>query len=307
MKKNWLNRMRSGLSKSRTNLAYQLKSAFSGDKITDDTWEEVEAALLGADVGVEATTDIVKELQSACRERMIIDPTGVRELLETLMVDQLVDGENSELVPRAGEKAILLMVGVNGTGKTTTTGKLAMLLRQQGVKVALVAADTFRAAAIEQLQEWAGRAQVDIIRQQRGSDPAAVVYDAMAVMRAREIEVMLVDTAGRLHTYANLMEELKKVKRVAVREAGSVPVRTIMVVDGTTGQNGIAQASMFHEAIGLDATIVTKLDGTAKGGIVLAIKRQLGIPVVMVGMGEGIDDLKLFDPREYVSALLDEE
>jgi len=299
--------MRSGLSKSRTNLAYQLKSAFSGDKVTDETWEDVEAALLGADVGVEATTDIVEELKSACKEQMIIDPAQMRELLMSLLVDQLVDLEPLGLIPLAGEKAVLLMVGVNGTGKTTTIGKLAMLLRHQGVGVALVAADTFRAAAIEQLQEWARRAEVDIIRQERGSDPAAVVYDAMAVMRSREIDVMLVDTAGRLHTYANLMEELKKVKRVALREAGDVPVRTIMVVDGTTGQNGIAQATMFHEAIGLDATIVTKLDGTAKGGIVVAIKRQLGIPVAMIGMGEGIDDLKLFDPREYVSALLDDE
>lgn len=254
---------------------------------------------------MEATTDIVDELKSACKEQMVVDPVQMRELLGTLLVSQLVDRDESELIPRAGGKAVLLMVGVNGTGKTTTTGKLALLLRNQGVRVALVAADTFRAAAIEQLEEWAKRSGADIIRQERGSDPAAVVYDALAVMRSRDLDVMLVDTAGRLHTYANLMEELKKVKRVALREAGDVPVRTIMVVDGTTGQNGIAQATIFHEAIGLDATIVTKLDGTAKGGIVVAIKRQLGIPVAMIGIGEGIDDLELFDAHEYVSALLD--
>lgn len=197
-------------------------------------------------------------------------------------------------------------MGVNGTGKTTTVGKLAQYLKDRPARVMLVAADTFRAAAIEQLQRWAERVGVDIVKHQRGADPAAVVYDAIQSMRADRRDFALVDTAGRLHTYVNLMEELKKIKRVAVREAGDqVTVKTLLVLDATTGQNGITQAKLFHEALGLDGLVLTKLDGTAKGGIVLAIQRELGIPIVMVGTGEQVQDLGPFNAQEFAAALLE--
>ncbi|HEX21487.1 MAG TPA: signal recognition particle-docking protein FtsY, partial [Actinobacteria bacterium] len=200
---------------------------------------------------------------------------------------------------------IILMVGVNGTGKTTSIGKLAAQLRGEGKSVTLVAADTFRAAAIEQLQKWAERSGSNFIKHQRGADAAAVVFDAIQSLRAKGSGVNIVDTAGRLHTYVNLMEELKKIKRVTLREADGIPVLTLLVIDATTGQNGIVQAKAFHEALGLDGLILTKLDGTAKGGIAIAIQQQLGVPITMIGFGEEIDDMGPFKAEDFVEALLD--
>ena len=225
-------------------------------------------------------------------------------LLRAELTAQLkeVDGGFDLSDPQA--PAVILFVGVNGTGKTTTIGKIANLLRKRPAKLTLVAADTFRAAAIEQLQRWAERIGADIIKHQRGADPAAVVYDAVQSMRATAKDFLLVDTAGRLQTYVNLMEELKKIKRVAEREAGTIPVRTVLVMDATTGQNGISQAKLFDEALNLDGIVLTKLDGTAKGGIALAVQRQLGIPIVAVGTGEQPDDVAPFSAEAFVDALL---
>jgi len=304
-KQNWWRRLSDSLSASRESLNYQVKSLFSGERLTDDDWETLEEILIGADVGVDTTTAIVDHM----RRRVVEDKIFSGEELIGLLRDELtaqIESVGGGLDIEALEApAILLVVGVNGTGKTTTIGKLANLLKQRSSKVMLVAADTFRAAAVEQLQEWASRADVDIIKHQRGADPAAVVFDAVQSMRAGGKDFALVDTAGRLQTYVNLMEELKKIKRVAVREAGDkIAVKTVIVMDATTGQNGVSQAKLFDEALGLDGIILTKLDGTSKGGIVLAIQRELAIPVVAVGAGEKVDDLAPFSASEFIEALI---
>ncbi len=250
--------------------------------------------------------EIVENVRREVKETQVFASEAVVDILREQIVEQLSGVDESLDITAIAPPAVFLVVGVNGTGKTTTIGKLAKFLKARSARVTLVAADTFRAAAIEQLQRWAERVDVGIVKHQRGADPAAVVFDAIQSMRAEPEGYSLVDTAGRLHTYINLMEELKKIKRVAVREAGEkITVKTLLVMDATTGQNGITQARLFNEALGIDGIVLTKLDGTAKGGIVLAVQRQLGIPIVMVGTGEQLDDLGPFSAQEFAAALLE--
>lgn len=304
-KKSWLKRLRSGLDKSRTNFAYQVKTVFKQGKLTDETWDDLEAVLIGSDVGLETTVSMVDDLRKKVKEKGVFDAQGLSLLLKEEMIKRLTDVDRPLDIMSVDTPAIIMMVGVNGTGKTTTIGKLANQFRSSGKSVTLVAADTFRAAAIEQLEKWADRAGVDFIKHERGGDPAAVVFDAMHSTRAKGTDITIIDTAGRLHTYVNLMEELKKVKKVAVREANDIPVYTLIVIDATTGQNGILQAKTFNKDIELDGLVLTKLDGTAKGGIVISVQNELGVPISLIGVGESVDDLRPFEPEEFVAALLD--
>lgn len=273
-------------------------------KIDDEFYEELEEILLQADVGVAATCRLIDEIQEDVKKQKISDPEEVRDLLAEKMKGLL--GE-SVLLDTSATPTVILVVGVNGVGKTTTIGKLAYRLRGEGKKVLLVAADTFRAAAIDQLEIWSDRTDAGIIKHQPGSDPAAVVYDGIQAAQKRGIDVVLIDTAGRLHTRANLMEELCKIKRVISREVPAAPQEVLLVVDAATGQNAVRQAELFKNATEVTGIALTKLDGTAKGGIVLAIKEELGIPVKLVGIGEGVEDLKDFDSDEFVEALFAEE
>ena len=264
------------LSRSRTNLSYQIKSVFSGEKLVDSDWETLEEILIGADVGVDATTIIVDRLQRQVKEKNVYETEALTQLLKDELAVELREVEGAPDIEELSAPTLVLVVGVNGAGKTTTIAKLANILKQQTQRVTIVAADTFRAAAIEQLRVWAERIGVDFISHERGSDPAAVVYDAVQSMRAGRVDFALVDTAGRLQTYVNLMEELKKIKRVAQREGGDkLSILTLLVMDATTGQNGISQAKLFHEALDLDGIILTKVDGTAKGGIVITSKVKI--------------------------------
>jgi fused signal recognition particle receptor len=304
-RKTWWRRLSAGLTKTKSSLGYQVKSIFSGERLVDEDWERLEETLLAADVGVDTTMLITEHLRERVVEQKIFDPEILTGILREELTARLTDVDGGFDLASPPVPAVVLVVGVNGTGKTTTIGKLAYFLKQRPSSVTLVAADTFRAAAVEQLELWAGRAGVDIVKHQRGADPAAVVYDGIQSMRAQRHDFALVDTAGRLHTYVNLMEELKKIQRVARREAGSeIALKTVMVMDATTGQNGIAQAQLFNEALDLDGIVLSKLDGTAKGGIILAIQRRLGVPVVAVGTGEQIEDMAPFSAAEFADALL---
>lgn len=294
-----VSRLASGLARTRTALSSTLKALRTGDKLDTQSWDEIEEALLRADVGVDATGRVLANLRSADPS-----PAGLPRALRSELVEILTRGD-STLATRPGEVAVWLVIGVNGVGKTTSIAKLAHRLQAEGKTVALGAADTFRAAAIEQLGTWADRLGVHMVRHAPGADPGAVVFDAVQHAKAKGIDVLIVDTAGRLHTKANLMEELKKVRRIADRESGAV-AEALLVVDATVGQNGLAQARAFQEAMGATGVILTKLDGTAKGGIVIAIQQELGIPVKAVGVGEGIEDLETFDPESFVDALLDQ-
>ncbi len=300
-----MRRLSGGLTKSRENLSYQVRSIFTGDQLTEENWESLEETLIGADVGMDTTMDIVENVRASVVKNKIFNPDELIEVLRDEISSQLNQVDRGLDLTELPSPAAVLIVGVNGTGKTTTIGKMAQLLKTKSPRVLLVAADTFRAAAIEQLERWSERVGADIIKHKRGADPAAVVYDALQSMIAGNQDYALIDTAGRLHTYVNLMEELKKVKRVAVREAGDrVAVKTLMVLDATTGQNGITQAKQFDEALGLDGIVLTKLDGTAKGGVVLSIQKQLGIPIVLIGTGEQLDDIAPFAPADFAAALL---
>lgn len=286
----------------------QLQSVFSRHAIFDETvWRELEDVLIRADVGVEATVTLVETLKSLAVTGKIAEPTALLPALKEELT-AILTSENCRKAspPKSPGLTVYLMAGVNGTGKTTTIAKLAYLTKKKGEKVLLAAADTFRAAAIEQLEEWGKRLGVDVIKHQRGADASAVVFDAVQAARSRNVKALFVDTAGRLHTYDHLMEELKKIKRIAVREAGEEAVITWLVVDAGTGQNAISQARRFDEAIGVDGIILSKLDGTAKGGIVVAVKAELGIPVRYVGIGEKMTDLQEFSPTDFVRALLSE-
>ncbi len=294
------------LSRSRTNLSYQIKSVFSGEKLVDSDWETLEEILIGADVGVDATTIIVDRLQRQVKEKNVYETEALTQLLKDELAVELREVEGAPDIEELSAPTLVLVVGVNGAGKTTTIAKLANILKKRAQRVTIVAADTFRAAAIEQLRVWAERIGVDFISHERGSDPAAVVYDAVQSMRAGRVDFALVDTAGRLQTYVNLMEELKKIKRVAQREGGDkLSILTLLVMDATTGQNGISQAKLFHEALALDGIILTKVDGTAKGGIVIAVQQQLAIPVVGLGTGEKTDDLMPFSATDFAAALIE--
>ena len=278
-------------------------SVFSGFfSIDEDFFEELEESLILADMGMDTTMEAVEELRTRVKERKLKDPEEVKACLREILVEMLNVGDPA--LDLAGKPAVLLMIGVNGVGKTTTIGKLANLLKGEGNRVLLAAGDTFRAAAADQLAIWADRAQVEIVRHEEGSDPAAVVFDAMNAARARKVDVVLVDTAGRLHNKQNLMNELNKMSRVIDRESPDSSKEVLLVLDATTGQNGLIQAKQFGESAGITGIVLTKLDGTAKGGIVLAIAKELGVPVKFVGLGEGIDDLQPFDPEEFAQALI---
>ena len=276
---------------------------FNGfSQLDDDFYEELEESLIMADMGMEATEEAVEALKDRCREQKIKDQEGARTCMREILAEQL--SAASAEMDLTNRPAVVLFIGVNGVGKTTTIGKLAARWRKEGKKVLLCAGDTFRAAAADQLTIWADRAGVEIVKQHEGADPASVVYDALTAARARNVDVVLVDTAGRLHNKANLMSELNKISRVIDRELPDSSRETLLVLDATTGQNGLIQAKQFRDSAGLTGIVLTKLDGTAKGGIVVAIAKELGLPVKFVGLGEGVDDLRPFDAREYTEALL---
>ena len=278
-------------------------NVFSGFfSIDEDFFDELEESLILADMGMDTTMEAVEELRNRVKEKKLKDQDEVKACLREILVEMLNVGDAA--LDLSGKPAVLLMIGVNGVGKTTTIGKLAHLLKGEGNRVLLAAGDTFRAAAADQLSIWADRAKVEIVRHEEGSDPAAVVFDAMNAARARRADVVLVDTAGRLHNKQNLMNELNKMSRVIDRESPDSSKEVLLVLDATTGQNGLIQAKQFGQSAGITGIVLTKLDGTAKGGIVLAIAREMGVPVKFVGLGEGIEDLQPFQPEEFVQALI---
>jgi fused signal recognition particle receptor len=287
-------RMRESLAKSRTALTVQLASA-AFDPSDEAAWERLEEALIRSDVGVAATAELVRRLEARGSLASLED--ALSEEIETLF-------GGAPTLELTGAPSVILVVGVNGTGKTTTIGKLARKLREHGRSVLVGAADTFRAAAEEQLEIWAQRAEADFVGAPRGADPAAVAFDAVEAARARDKDVVIVDTAGRLHTQANLMAELEKVRRVLASRVQGAPHETLLVVDATTGQNGLQQARLFGEAVGVTGVALTKLDGSARGGVAIAIAVELGLPVKLVGVGEGVDDLRPFDAQDYAHALV---
>ena len=300
----FFSKLREGLTKTRDNIVSGIDSVFGGfSSIDEEFYEELEEILIMGDIGVNATRDILERLKKQVKENHIKKPDGCKELLIESIKEQMQVGETAYRFEE--EKSVVLIVGVNGVGKTTSVGKLAGKLKAQGKKVVLAAADTFRAAAGEQLKEWANRAGVDMIGGQEGSDPAAVIYDAVAAAKARNADVLLCDTAGRLHNKKNLMEELRKINRILEKEYPDAYRETLVVLDATTGQNALAQAKQFAEVTDLTGIILTKMDGTAKGGIAVAIQSELQIPVKYIGVGETIDDLQKFDPEEFVNALFD--
>lgn len=297
-------RLVKGLNKTRDSIVSGIDAIFSGfSSIDDDFYEEIEEILVMGDIGINTTTAIIENLKKEVNERHIKEPSECKQLLIDSIKKQMAVGETAyEFEHR---KSVVLVIGVNGVGKTTSVGKLAGKLKDQGKKVILAAADTFRAAAGEQLTQWASRAGVEIIGGQSGADPASVVYDAVAAAKARNADVLLCDTAGRLHNKKNLMEELKKIYRILEKEYPEAYLETLVVLDGTTGQNALAQARQFNEVANVTGIILTKLDGTAKGGIAVAIESELDIPVKYIGVGESIDDLQKFDSEEFVNALFD--
>lgn len=295
-------RLVQGLGKTRDNIVSGMDSIFNGfSHIDDDFYEELEEVLIMGDLGVQATYDILDDLKAKVKEKHIKEPAQCREILIESIKDQMDVGETAYEFEE--KTSVVMVIGVNGVGKTTTIGKLAGKLRARNKKVVLAAADTFRAAAGEQLKEWANRAQADLIGGQEGSDPASVVYDAVAAARARHADVLLCDTAGRLHNKKNLMEELKKMNRIIDRECPDAYRETLVVLDATTGQNALQQAKEFNEVADITGIVLTKMDGTAKGGIAVAIHAELGIPVKYIGVGESIDDLQKFDVDTFVRAL----
>jgi fused signal recognition particle receptor len=299
-----LGRLRDSLSKSRRALQAEIGSSLF-DQLDDRTWERLEEALILADVGARTTAKVVGALEAEVEAGTVSGPEGVRERLVALLAE--VASSDDARIHLRGRPAVVMVVGVNGTGKTTTIGKLAWHLREQlGLSVIVAAADTYRAAAIEQLETWAKRAGVEIVRGAPGGDPGAILFDAIAAAESRGIDVVIADTAGRLHTHSNLMEELAKVRRVAAKRLDGAPHESLIVIDATTGQNGLRQAQMFAESTELSGVVLTKLDGTAKGGVALAIASELGLPVKLIGIGEGLEDLRPFDPGEFAAALLGE-
>lgn len=301
-KKGFFSKLVAGLSKTRNNIVAGIESIFSGfSNIDDEFYEELEEILIMADLGINTTGAIIEDLKRKVKEQKIKEPKECKDLLIQSIMDQMKVGETA--YEFENRKSIVLLIGVNGVGKTTSVGKLAGQLKDSGKKVLVAAADTFRAAAIEQLTEWSNRAGVEIIAQQEGSDPAAVIYDAVIAAKSRNTDVLICDTAGRLHNKKNLMEELKKIDRVITREYPDAYRETLVVLDGTTGQNALAQAKQFNEVAEITGIILTKLDGTAKGGIAIAIQSELGIPVKYIGIGEHIDDLQKFNAEDFVNAL----
>ena len=294
-------KLKAGLSKTKEGMLKNLDSLFGGHKIEEEFYEELEEILIMSDVGAAVSDKIVSQLRAKVKETGCRDTAEAKEFLKEIIVQLMQGGEELNL---STQPSVILVIGVNGVGKTTTIGKMAHDLTKKGKKVLLGAADTFRAAAIDQLQIWADRAGVDMVKHTEGADPAAVVFDTITAGKARHADVIICDTAGRLHNKKNLMDELSKITRVIGREAPGCATEFLLVLDATTGQNGLIQARQFKEAAGLTGIVLTKLDGTAKGGIVIAIAKELGVPVKLAGVGEGVDDLKAFDAKEYVEAII---
>ena len=303
-KKGFFGRLVEGLTKTRDNIVKGIDNVFSGfSNIDDDFYDEIEEILVMGDLGVHATEEIIENLKRQVKEQHIKEPADCKELLIESIKRQMDVGETAYRFEQ--ETSVVMVIGVNGVGKTTSIGKLAGKLKAQGKKVIVAAADTFRVAAGSQLEEWANRAGVEMIGGQEGADPAAIVYDAIAAAKARHADVLLCDTAGRLHNKKNLMEELRKMNHIIDREYPDAFRETLVVLDGTTGQNALAQAKQFSEVADITGIILTKMDGTAKGGIAVAIQSELGIPVKYIGVGESIDDLQKFDSNDFVNALFD--
>ncbi|NLX89327.1 MAG: signal recognition particle-docking protein FtsY [Syntrophomonadaceae bacterium] len=302
----FLQRFKQGLSKTRENLAGKIQELVKNTrKLDEDFWEELEEILIQADVGMNTSVELVEKIRQAAKKQHINDANEVLHLIQQEIALLL---QNTQPLNLGGPKpAIIMVVGVNGAGKTTSIAKLAYRFKQEGLNVLLAAADTFRAAAIDQLQIWADRVGVELIKHREGSDPGAVVFDAISAARARSADILIIDTAGRLQNKTNLMRELSKVRKIIEREIGQDPQEVLLVLDATTGQNAISQARIFQEATGVTGIVLTKLDGTAKGGIVLAIARELDIPVKLIGIGETLDDLRDFDPNLFAQALFDND
>ena len=294
-------RLAEGLKKTRESMARKVDAIVNSfTKIDEELFEELEETLIMSDVGVATSAEICRRLRAAVKQRGVTDAAEVRELIKEIIADMLAGGEALSI---STKPSIVLVIGVNGVGKTTTIGKLAASLKAQGKQVLLGAADTFRAAAIDQLQVWADRAGVEMVRQSEGADPAAVVFDAITAGRARGVDVIIFDTAGRLHNKKNLMDELSKISRVIQREAPGCDVEVLLVLDATTGQNALNQARQFKEAAGITGIILTKLDGTARGGVVIGIRQELEVPIKYIGVGEQVDDLRPFNAADFVDAL----
>ena len=303
-KKGFFSRLVEGLTKTRENIVSGMDSIFSGfSAIDDDFYEELEETLIMGDLGIQTTMSVLEDLRKKVKEQHIKEPIECRQLVIDSIREQMDVGETA--YEFENRQSVVFVIGVNGVGKTTTIGKLAAQLKSQNKKVIMAAADTFRAAAIEQLTEWAGRAGVELIAQQEGSDPAAVIYDACQAAKSRHADILLCDTAGRLHNKKNLMNELSKIRRVIEREFPEAYLETLIVLDGTTGQNALVQAKQFKEVSDISGIVLTKLDGTAKGGIAIAIQSELGIPVKYIGIGEKIEDLQKFDADSFVNALFE--
>ncbi len=303
-KKGFFRRLAEGLSKTRDHIVSGVDAVFHGfSHIDDDFYEELEEILIMGDLGVNTTMEIIERLKEQVKEQKIKDPAECKQLLIDTIVEQMDLGENAYAFEQ--ENAVILVIGVNGVGKTTSIGKLAGQLKEDGKRVVLAAADTFRAAAAEQLKIWADRAGVEIISGAEGADPGSVIYDAVAASKSRKADVLICDTAGRLHNKKNLMEELKKIDRIIEKEYSGIYRENLIVLDATTGQNALAQAKTFMECTEITGVILTKMDGTAKGGIAVAIQAELGIPVKYIGIGEGLWDLQKFNSRDFVEALFD--
>ena len=297
------NNLKSGLTKTRNALTDKINEALNlAVSIDDDLYEELEEILIMADIGMDTTMEIIEKLKDKIRKEKINDVALVRPALKSVIAELMKAGSDNETDTNA-EKEVILVIGVNGVGKTTSIGKLAAMKKAEGKKVLLAAADTFRAGAIDQLVVWSERAKVDIVKHGEGSDPAAVVFDAINASKSRGVDLLICDTAGRLHNKKNLMDELGKINRIIDRELSNAHKETLLVLDGTTGQNAVIQAKQFMEVCPIDGIILTKLDGTAKGGVVISIKNTLNIPVKYIGVGEGIEDLQAFDPESFVEAL----
>ncbi len=296
-------KLKEKLSKTKQHIVEKIEAVIPvGGKIDESTIEEIEEILISSDVGVKATEEIAGILRKKVKEGNIRDFSDVKIILKEELVNLL---KNNNKLDLKSIPSVILVVGVNGVGKTTTIGKLGYKFVQEGKTVVFAAADTFRAAAIEQLEIWAKRVGADIIKHKSGADPAAVVFDAVEHAKAKKKDIVIIDTAGRLHTKQSLMEELKKINRVMKKSIPEAPHETLLILDATTGQNAVRQAALFNDAVGLTGVVVTKLDGTAKGGVIFAIKKEIGIPIKLIGLGEGVDELKEFNPKEFVDALFD--
>ena len=299
----FFDKLKEGLTKTRNNITEKVEQVFAMNKnIDEELYEELEEAMIMSDLGVNTTEKIIGKLKLKVKEEKIVDSEGVKKAIKEI-ISEILGNEKMSVIPQS-TPAVYMVVGVNGVGKTTTIGKMASYLKGNGLKVMLAAGDTFRAAAIDQLEVWGQRCGVEVIKQKEDADPASVIYDAIQSAKAKNIDVLICDTAGRLHNKKNLMEELRKINKIIEREYGNAYKQTFLVLDATTGQNALLQAKQFIEVADVNGLILTKLDGTAKGGIVIAINDELSIPVKMIGVGEGIDDLQEFDPHAFAEAII---